>query len=287
MSFRKNVVTKKLVRYLNNLLRPIRLSKLKDNAWANNPPILVNSFPKSGTHLLHQIVSGIPNTIDYGNFIASTPSLTFSEVSSKKINSRISGILPGEIVASHIHYSELYNKELERRNIFKLFIYRDLRDVTISEAHYLSKMNKWHKLSPEFSKLESMEDRIMLSLNGLPSDHPIYYPNVAERFRKYKGWLTSEKVLALRFEDVVSSDNEQFLSKIAEYYLKHRDDEMMSGADLVNLFQDAIDPKKSHTFRSGKKEQWKDIYTNEMLELYYKYIERAFYTEEIESFKLK
>lgn len=287
MSFRNNVVTKKLVRYVNNTIRPIRLKNTSSSQYLSQPPVLVNSFPKSGTHLLHQIISSIPQLIDYGNFIASMPSFTFKEVSANKINQRLGQILPNEIVASHIHFNEQYSSMLQEKNIFKLFIYRDLRDVTISEAHYLSTMNKWHKLSGHFSKIDSMEDRIKLSLRGLPASSGIDYPNVVKRFMKYKGWLNSPDTLLIRFEDLVSKDGEKYLRLIAEEYLKQCGEvSPFNGDELVSLFKQAIDPEKSHTFRSGKKEQWKQVYTDAMKEQYQEYLQASFTTEEIDRFQL-
>ena len=44
--------------------------------FAERPPIIINSLPKSGTHLLLQVVLGLPSYSTYGGFIATTPSLT-------------------------------------------------------------------------------------------------------------------------------------------------------------------------------------------------------------------
>jgi len=148
-------------------------------------------------------------------------------------------------------------------------------------------MNKWHKLSSEFSRLNSLEERINLSLNGLPKDHPIDYPNVVERFKKYHGWLTSEQTLSIRFEDIVSVNNVKYLEQIADDYLSHYKGEFeLSKADLISLFKKAIDTQKPHTFRSGKKDQWKEIYTNEMNEKYHEHLLNVFNNSEIANYKL-
>ncbi len=287
MSFRNNVVTKKLVRYLNNGIRPVRLLNFSEDDWVNAPPILVNSFPKSGTHLLHQILISLPEVKDYGNFLASTPSFTFKEISPTLLNRRLGQILPNEIVASHLHFDDCYIETLKKRNIFKLFIYRDLRDVTISEAHYLSSMNKWHKLSPYFKNIDSTIDRVKLSLNGLSSEHQIEYPNIVKRFEKYSGWLKSKDTLVLKFEDLVSESGVEKLRLIAEKYLNlipHK--EIPSVEEFVLRFQEAINPKKSHTFRSGKRDQWKNIYDDSMMETYQRYLNEVFTDEEIKKYQL-
>ena len=45
----------------------------------------------------------------------------------------------------------------------------------------------------------------MLSINGLDPPVPgIFYPNIAERFARYQGWLERDDCLSIRFEDLVS-----------------------------------------------------------------------------------
>ena len=41
---------------------------------AARPPVLANSFPKSGTHLLAQIIDGLPHRVNYGAFLGSETS---------------------------------------------------------------------------------------------------------------------------------------------------------------------------------------------------------------------
>lgn len=286
-NFRRNVVTKKLYRYVNDLLRPIYLLNTEETDYADKPSVLVNSFPKSGTHLLHQIIKGIPDTVDKGNFIASKPSFTFSETSPGKIGSRLSTLLPGEIVPSHIHYHESYDSLLKNKNVFSLFIYRDLRDVTISEAHYLSNMNRWHKLSKYFRSCSHINEAVELSLDGLPTTNPIEYENVADRFGKYKGWLNSENTMVIKFEELISKDSEKVLGTIADRYISvTKNENKLRKDELVRAFKDAFNPGKSHTFRSGKTKQWKEIYTPEMNMRFEQYLLKNFTEQDILKFKL-
>ena len=68
-------------------------------------------------------------------------------------------------------------QQLADGNVVHYFIYRDPRDVVVSEAHYLRDMNRWHRLTPYFRKFESIDDAIMLSINGLePPVAGIDYP---------------------------------------------------------------------------------------------------------------
>ena len=73
-------------------------------------------------------------------------------------------------------------------------------------------MNRWHRLHSYFRKAKSMEDAIMLSINGLDPPVPgINYPNIAARFARYVGWLDRDDCLSMRFEDLVSEQQPELI----------------------------------------------------------------------------
>src|SRR5262245_9929311 len=147
-------------------------------------PVFANSFPKSGTHLLFQIVDGLPNTSNYGAFLASlTSSFQYRARPRANILRFIRSFVPGEIVRGHLYYDPQYAEALAQKNVLHLFVYRDPRAVVTSEAHYLRDMNRWHRLAPYFRRLGSMDEAIMLSINGFdPPVTGLEYPHVGARF---------------------------------------------------------------------------------------------------------
>jgi len=229
---------------------------------AAQPPVLANSFPKSGTHLLVQVLEGLPGRVNYGEFLASmTSSFRFRERSADSTQRVIRGFVPGEIIRGHLFYESSYAAALAAQRTVHYFIYRDPRDVVVSEAHYLRDMNRWHRLHSYFRKAASVEDAIMLSINGLDPPVPsINYPNIAERFARYHGWLQSDDCLAMKFEDLVSERQLELVRQIAEFYARR------SGAEFdldatVERMTSLVAPQKSHTFRSGKKAGWQREFT--------------------------
>ena len=96
-------------------------------------PVLVNSFPKSGTHLLQQIVKPFPGLANYNFFIASAPSRPHVVRDHETQKKLILKIIPGELVTGHLFYDEQYEQLLADREVIQFFIYRDLRDVIVSE----------------------------------------------------------------------------------------------------------------------------------------------------------
>ena len=229
---------------------------------AATPPVLANSFPKSGTHLLQQIVEGLPERQNYGTFLASTTSsFQFRERSDANTCRFIRGFVPGEIVRGHLYFEPVYAEELAKRHTVNYFIYRDPRDVVVSEAHYLRGMNRWHRLHPYFRDAASIEDAIMLSITGLDPPVPgISYPHIGARFARYQGWLSCNDCLPIRFEDLVSERQAEVIRQAAEFYAARSSSPVDVDA-CVQSMSAHIAPHKSHTFRSGKKAGWQREFT--------------------------
>lgn len=232
------------------------------NDLAARPPVLANSFPKSGTHLLVQILEGLPGGENFGAFLGSeTSSFQLRERSSENTTNFIRHFVPGEIIRGHLYFEPLYADELNRRHTVHYFIYRDPRDVVVSEAHYLREMNRWHKLHPYFRDATSIEDAIMLSINGLEPPVPgVNYGNIGERFGRYEGWLSDVNCLCVRFEDLVSEQQPQLIRQIAEFYAARTKADFDLEPAVAHM-SSLIAPKKSHTFRSGKKAGWQREFT--------------------------
>lgn len=232
-------------------------------------PVLINSFPKSGTHLLFQLFEKNSNRIkDYKTFIASMPSISQKERSRLKTIKLINSIVAGELVRAHLFYHSDIENILFNKKIIHYFIYRDPRDVVISEANYLYDMNKWHRLHKYFKKFPNLDDRIMFSIKG-NSFYKTYikYPNIVERFNKYKGWLTSKNVYSIKYENLVGANRDDEICKIMNYYIHQLSEELYLD-DLVSKAIANLDPSKSHTFREGGTQKWKKYFNEEHKELF-------------------
>ncbi|MBA54426.1 MAG: hypothetical protein CMK89_08230 [Pseudomonadales bacterium] len=267
INWRKNVILKKSRRYWFAAYREFWKLRPNDNSRLTHPPILVNSIPKSGTHLLMQIVSALPSALDSGNFIASTPSFTMREANTEAISMRIEKLLPNEICGGHIFYHELYNESIKSTNALHLFIYRDPRDICISEAHYLSDMNRWHRLHRPFSSLTTLKDRVDLSIYGMPDRRELYYPSILERYERFLPWLDQPNVLPIKFEDLQTGMLPAIVKTIFERY----NEKTPNRLELETITEEAIArimPSESHTFRSGKIEQWRKHMCAEQLDYF-------------------
>lgn len=228
------------------------------------PPVLANSFPKSGTHLLDQIMEALPGRRNFGEFLSSmTSSFSFRPRPVGSILSAIRGSAPGEIVRAHLYADSTIASALRENGFVHYFIYRDPRDVVLSESHYLRSLNRWHRLHPYFRDAPTLDDAITLSIQGLPELAPkIDYPNVKARFDRYARWITSNDVCAVRFEDLISEQRAETLFRMAEYYVA-RSTADLNVEEIVEAMQASIDPHRSHTYRKAESGGWRKKFSEE------------------------
>jgi hypothetical protein len=245
------------------LLRaPKRWERLRASAddYRLRPPVLSNSIPKSGTHLLDQIVAGLPGRVNYGAFLSSmTSSFQMRRRSTASVVRFIRATTSGENVRAHVFYDPAYAEELDRLNFVHYFIYRDPRDVIVSSCHYLREINPWHRLRKHFRACRTMEDAILLSIRGLTHVDPrIPLPNVAERFAQYEGWLTCPSACAVRFEDLRGAPAQ--LRRLVEHFAARCAEPPAIDATTDELAA-SIQPERSHTFRTGQGGGWVKEFT--------------------------
>lgn len=261
INWRKNIFSKKGVGYAMTIPRIGMNWVASHDDYTEFPPIIANSFPKSGTHLLIQILQTLPGVRNWGLFLASIPSFTFQEIKPKRMSKKVLWLAPGEMAGAHLFYSAEVSAAIKEKNVIHFFIYRDPRDVVISESYYLTLMNRWHRLSKYFRALSNMEERVMFSITGATDpDFPYDYPDVAQRFRKYQPWIYDSNVFSIKYEDLITKKKDQVVREIVQFYsdrscLKFSIDTCIAKA-LKN-----INPKNSHTFRQGKIGGWCSVFS--------------------------
>jgi len=220
-------------------------------------------MPKSGTHLLLQVVAALPRLRHYGSFLASQPVLPYMERSQAQTARMIRRFAPGEVVGAHLFYHAEHQSALVGMRAAHVFIYRDLRDVVISEAHYLTFMNRFHRMHGYFRRLATMGERITAAIQGIkPGAWPHAYPDIATRFRSYEPWLREKSVTAVRYEDLVGDNRDVTVGTIVRAAMTP--EEFASTGDAMTATAiAAIRPEMSHTFRKGHAGGWRTDFTRE------------------------
>jgi len=253
-----NLIKRKCITWLLLIKKLI----IKYNGLSSGPIVIVNSFPKSGTHLLYQILEDLPELNKYNTFIASMTSVAQKERSKVELLRILESLIDGEIARAHLFYSDTFDLYIKNEKIIHLFIYRDPRDVVISEANYLFDMNPFHRLHKYFKKFPSIDDRIMFSIKGNDFfNTPINYPNIQHRFKKYEGWLLSSSTFGIKYEELVGSSQKEKIHGIISFFLSKIDNKYDIN-DLIKIAISNVNPTKSHTFREGGTQKWKKYFND-------------------------
>lgn len=232
------------------------------------PLIICNSYPKSGTHLLYQILYSLPDTLKW-NDIVSVQALCGIMNTADHIRWKIGTAPDKSIVRSHLMDSDEIRSILADESCKQLFIYRDLRDVAVSHARWVLKEPQIF-LHDIYTQLPSFDEQLMSSIEGVPIGTPfgsnLSQPNIGQDFSRWAGWIQDPNTLAIRFEDLVGErgggDEEKRLYIVSQI-LDHLEISL-SPAEIESQFASQVmDPGESHTFVKGGKGKiggWKTFF---------------------------
>jgi hypothetical protein len=222
------------------------------------------SFPKSGTHLLDQILLGFSQVAPFSkrlhSFYAEYEGETGLKRDAKQARDWLDSLRPLDVASAHLFARPEAVEAISGRNIVTYFIFRDPRDVVVSHVFYVTDMEARHVHHDYYQSLPDFDSRLKISILGRP-DTNIEFPNIADRFSPYLGWLDHPKVLSLHFEDLIH-DRAATLTRIADHLLA-RLPLTAPKATILDSLESAINPSKSPTFRSGKTGEWKKHFTEE------------------------
>jgi len=258
---RRSAIARKGVDFALQVPRLVVRAGASPSEYLARPPLLANSFPKSGTNLLRQVLHGLPGSRSFGSFIASTPSLTLRERDPARICALVRRIVPGEVVGAHIFHDASIADAAAARGCVHYFIHRDPRDVAVSEAHYLTYMNHWHRLHGYFRhRLGSDAERVLAAITGIDeSEHPVGYPDIGRRFARYAGWIGRTDVCAVRYEQLVGGARDATMRAMIDFYRDRTGREVDTERVLARM-RSRIAPERSHTFRDGRPGAWREIF---------------------------
>ena len=242
--------------------------KTPQGGW---PVLMANSFPKSGTHLLDQILMGFSRSAPFSSHVA-LPFVSFDGETGKKRSLRealayINALRPLDVTSAHLlAWPEVVEAVCTPRFV-PYIIFRDPRDIVVSHVFYVTEMAPGHAHHKFYSEhLKSFEDRLTVSILGRP-ETDLDFPDITKRFELYRGWLNHPQVLVLRFEDVINNRRET-LGQVADHFLKRVNTLPSSREQIIDALEANIDPKRSPTFRSGKTGEWKKYFKEEHKKLF-------------------
>jgi len=241
------------------------------------PKWYLMGFPKAGTHLLvsmfRPFAAPMPPTQLHrrewvGTFDHHSWSTEWLDIERQMYF--LGQTLPGRYHKGHCGYTPELERFLYYLGVAFVFIYRDLRDVCVSQMHHCRDENdKLTHDDKEMYRAMSEEDALSAVITGIDKPGGGRYAGVLERWRFYAPWLDVDWIYPFRFEDAIT-DLEGTAERIVEYGIKRL--ATIFGlqvrapgpglAELVKQMADAArDTGQSATFRKGTSGQWREVFT--------------------------
>jgi hypothetical protein len=230
---------------------------------ASTPSVVGNAMPKSGSHLIIQVLQGLPRL---GSFVnPGFPPLNRSEdnraLPEGAVLANIQRMMPGDIAYGYLRAREPFLSAISAAGRAMVFVYRDPRDMVVSHIFYATQMHQGHGMHRYYTEvLSTMEERINAAVRGVtvPGSE---LSGVRERYAAYLGWREQPHVLCLRFEDLIL-DREAALGRLLDYLTKRGFICQIEWGRAVEELKQAIIPRKSGTFRKGKPGNWQEHFTS-------------------------
>ncbi|WP_416728633.1 sulfotransferase domain-containing protein [Fictibacillus sp. JL2B1089] len=219
-------------------------------------PFFFNSFPKSGTHLMFQILTGIHSiTFDQNLHLYEGVSTQLAEHQRE-----LEKLKESEFLSGHIYYSTSWEKLLQDLDMKQIFLYRDLRDVVVSYNYYIEKVDA--PLHQYYQKKQlSKKERMLSIIRGIPE---LGHQDIHDWFSEFKGWLKAPNVLSVKFEDLLRSEEslDQSVQKIVKFITEEESENL--DQNVIERAKENISTKGSATFRKGTIGNWKEEFDDEI-----------------------
>jgi sulfotransferase 6B1 len=233
------------------------------------PPIFGNAKPKSGSHLLVQILNSYSKIMPY-RYLEPDPVRTITRDGRRRgegeILAELKRMPSGVIGWGYIDATPATLDFLTERGRVNYFIYRDPRDMLVSQVHYATDMNEAHGLHDYYKSLSDFGERLNVAITGI--DEPgLKMASVRERYESVFLWRAQTGVMCVRFEDLINKRDatlNAMLDQVENAGYKTSTPREQCLAILVQ----AIQPGKSRTFRSGKTGGWLQEFTEEHKKLF-------------------
>ncbi len=242
----------------------------------------INSLPKSGTHLTAKCLKlmGYSELDHLGSAQVISPSMlskirrfawypftqgyllgvdTPVEVSKRIVHSRLKKSRPHTFFTAHVGYSTALLDAVRAHNIAPIVVYRDPRAVLVSFIHYVTKL-KEHVLHSEFKGL-SDEDKFQYVLKG-HRFNKAYLEPLRTRCLALDGWLSSDHVLKIRFEDLVGEKGGGTLKSQEETVSSLCNWLEIPESKSAGVADELFGPGR-HTFRKGQIDSWRNELSDE------------------------
>jgi hypothetical protein len=250
--------------------------------------VLVNTLPKSGTHLLSKAVEllGYREHFDHPDTAAATPmflnyretknsvekqnfsllatetmipigTLVPFQVAVPMVRQWLAAIAPSRYILGHITWTADLAPLLAELKFRHIAIIRDPRAVVASLLAFILDtrgMPKPHFLEADFKKLSRLEQLDLLLNGGYAPEAGLQIQSFAQVYRAMLAWQHEPNCLLVRFEDLIGEQgggDEQRQQQTMVKIAQHLNCPVTAPMPTV------YNPS-ARTFRQGKIDSWKD-----------------------------
>jgi hypothetical protein len=117
-----------------------------------------------------------------------------------------------------------------------------------------------------YKSLPDLASRLKVAITGIDRDG-LYMVSVKQRYESVFEWLEQKHVMCIRFEDLITR-RDATLNGMLDEVEKTGYRIPTARPQAIAILTEAIQPKKSHTFRSGKTGGWREHFTEEHKKLF-------------------
>jgi hypothetical protein len=245
------------------------IARWKRLSFNEAPPLFGNSKPKSGSHLLVQILKGFTQIMPY-QYVEAEPVRTIEKEGRRKtpeeVLRELKQIPRGVIGWGYVEASPENVAFLCQPNRVNYFVYRDPRDMLVSQIFFATDMHEEHGMHDYYKSLPDFGERLKVAISGIDRDG-LHMVSVRQRYEGVLEWLRQPHVMCIRFEDLINNRAATLDAML--------DEVESTGYQIptprpkaLRILAHAIQPKKSRTFRSGKTGGWREYFTAEHKKLF-------------------
>jgi len=258
----------------------VLISALKEEDFT--PKWYLNGFPKSGMHWIALMMIPIAEPLFDDHNLWSVPwagtftgnSWTLNSVPLERVAYKIGRLRDGYFFKGHSAYSDELERFLWYLGISAIFIYRDLRDVAVSQAFHVISENDDLMSHPDkdiYKKMDTFDEVLEAVIKGID-----VYPGVLDRWPHYAGWLDAEWVCKIRYEDLIKDPHREAI-RILKHGLGRvstvfglKPDIKEDNLNIVAgwMVEAGKRTDKSPTFRKGSTGDWREYFTPEISRLF-------------------
>jgi hypothetical protein len=233
------------------------------------PPIFANAKPKSGSHLLLQVLAGFTRIMPYA-YVEAEPVRTITKDGRRRkpaeIREELERLPRGVIGWGYVEPTPENTAFLCRPGRVNYFIYRDPRDMLVSQVFFATDMYEDHGMHAYYKSLPDFGARLQAAITGVEQDG-LKMVSVKQRYEGVLRWLAQKQVLCLRYEDLINH-REPALRAMLDEVEKTGYHVTTPREHALSVLAHAIQPKKSRTFRAGKTGDWKQLFTSDHKQLF-------------------